>query len=233
MSPNPPIHPTLSKSLELDILELALFRSLRHWKGCWEAQFVTADLSVCGVKKVTSSLVVVVIIISPNATPRCIFNPSHLPNPSPSYLWKLIHLLHAAFIKGWISILDPAPGTGDESIQETLKDLLEGYVAVTDQPACMFTGELVAAFPDAVVICTTRDPEKWWPSMNYVAGAIYKWHVDVLFLVLPKLRYFGKCKKALKTRSVMFLSHLQLFALLSVFLPLLLKNSVSSHLTIY
>ena len=37
---------------------------------------------------------------------------------------------------------------------------------MTDNPAILFTGEMAAAFPDAKIICTTRDPEKWWASME-------------------------------------------------------------------
>jgi hypothetical protein len=47
-------------------------------------------------------------------------------------------------------------------IKNTLRDLVAGYVALTDVPGAHFTGELVELYPDAVVICTTRDPGRWW-----------------------------------------------------------------------
>jgi hypothetical protein len=75
-------------------------------------------------------------------------------------------LIIPVWIKKWISICNAEPGKDDGYIQNTLKDLLEGYVAVTDHPAILFTGEMAAAFPDAKIICTTRDAEKWWVSME-------------------------------------------------------------------
>ncbi|KAJ7154062.1 P-loop containing nucleoside triphosphate hydrolase protein [Mycena filopes] len=44
-------------------------------------------------------------------------------------------------------------------------DQLLGHCqAVTDVPAILFSEELIAAYPDAKVILTTRDPAKWWKS---------------------------------------------------------------------
>jgi hypothetical protein len=42
--------------------------------------------------------------------------------------------------------------------------LLEGYDASTDLPACIYWREMMEAFPDAKVILTVREPEKWWDS---------------------------------------------------------------------
>jgi hypothetical protein len=42
--------------------------------------------------------------------------------------------------------------------------LLEGYDATADLPAALYYRELLAAFPEARVILTVRDPEKWWQS---------------------------------------------------------------------
>jgi hypothetical protein len=44
--------------------------------------------------------------------------------------------------------------------------LFAGYEAVTDAPTYLFIPELVEAFPDAKVILTVRDPEKWWVSFK-------------------------------------------------------------------
>jgi hypothetical protein len=45
------------------------------------------------------------------------------------------------------------------------RKLLAGYDATADVPACLYYRELLQAFPDARVILTVRDPEKWWQSM--------------------------------------------------------------------
>src|ERR1700761_1437417 len=38
--------------------------------------------------------------------------------------------------------------------------------AVTDVPHILFAEDLIAAYPDAKVILTTRDPEEWWKSYS-------------------------------------------------------------------
>ncbi len=43
-------------------------------------------------------------------------------------------------------------------------ELLKDYVALVDWPGASFWPELIAAFPDAVVVLSIRDPEKWYAS---------------------------------------------------------------------
>lgn len=42
--------------------------------------------------------------------------------------------------------------------------LLSNYDATADLPAALYYREQMAAFPDAKVILTVRDPEAWWQS---------------------------------------------------------------------
>lgn len=42
--------------------------------------------------------------------------------------------------------------------------LLRGYQAAVDYPACSFYQELMDAFPDARVVLSVRDPERWYES---------------------------------------------------------------------
>lgn len=44
--------------------------------------------------------------------------------------------------------------------------LFEGYEAAVDWPVAGFWQELSEAFPDALVILSTRDPERWWESAS-------------------------------------------------------------------
>jgi len=44
--------------------------------------------------------------------------------------------------------------------------LFQGYVAAVDWPASAFWPELAAAFPDALIVFSTRDPESWWQSAS-------------------------------------------------------------------
>lgn len=44
--------------------------------------------------------------------------------------------------------------------------IFRGYQATTDWPACVFYEELMQAYPEAKVILTLRDPEKWYESAS-------------------------------------------------------------------
>jgi hypothetical protein len=44
--------------------------------------------------------------------------------------------------------------------------LLEGYVAQVDWPGASFWPELSAAYPDALVILSVRDPDVWYTSAS-------------------------------------------------------------------
>ncbi len=44
--------------------------------------------------------------------------------------------------------------------------LLEGYQATVDWPGCTFYRELMAAYPDAKVVLSVRDPERWFESAS-------------------------------------------------------------------
>jgi hypothetical protein len=42
--------------------------------------------------------------------------------------------------------------------------IFEGYQSTTDYPGCMFWRELAAKYPEAKIILTVRDPDKWFES---------------------------------------------------------------------
>jgi hypothetical protein len=44
--------------------------------------------------------------------------------------------------------------------------LFRDYRAAVDWPAAAYWPEIGAAFPDAVILLSTRDPESWWKSAN-------------------------------------------------------------------
>jgi Sulfotransferase domain len=45
-------------------------------------------------------------------------------------------------------------------------ELLGDYQSTTDFPGCVFWPELIAAYPDAKVILTVRDSERWYESVQ-------------------------------------------------------------------
>lgn len=47
--------------------------------------------------------------------------------------------------------------------------------AVLDTPCCLFVDELTAAYPDAKVILTTRDVDKWYESMMATVFRSFEW----------------------------------------------------------
>ncbi len=67
-------------------------------------------------------------------------------------------------------------------------NLFIGYEATVDFPACVFYRELMAAFPDAVVILSVRDAERWWASFAKLLGLVSK---AQLFNVVPMFRKFS------------------------------------------
>lgn len=87
-------------------------------------------------------------------------------------------------------------------MKKNLRDLTAGYVACTDMPAIVFTEELCDIYPDAIVICTTRDPLNWYESANFVMKVPNLWWLDILFLPMPILRRFGAWRDTLTDRLV-------------------------------
>jgi hypothetical protein len=74
---------------------------------------------------------------------------------------------------------------------------------ITDGPGNQFTEELLDTYPEAIVICTTRDPERWWKSIQPVLDKVDSMAaLDLLFLPLPTLRHFGSWIRALKERGL-------------------------------
>jgi Sulfotransferase domain len=57
-------------------------------------------------------------------------------------------------------------------------ELFEGYQSAIDFPACAFYKELMVRYPDAKVVLTVRDPERWYDSARstiYAANRAFPW----------------------------------------------------------
>lgn len=67
--------------------------------------------------------------------------------------------------------------------------LFQGYQAIVDWPGCTFYKELMAEYPDAKVVLSVRDPEKWYES---VLTTIYRltstWEYAVIWFFVPHMR---------------------------------------------
>jgi hypothetical protein len=51
------------------------------------------------------------------------------------------------------------------------EQIFDGYRATVDWPGCTFYAQLMQRYPDAKVILTVRDPQKWYES---VYNTIYR-----------------------------------------------------------
>jgi hypothetical protein len=61
-------------------------------------------------------------------------------------------------IPGWIDAIEGRPVDWDK--------LLDGYVAIVDWPGGSFWRELLAANPNALVLLSVRDADKWYQSAS-------------------------------------------------------------------
>lgn len=65
----------------------------------------------------------------------------------------------------------------------------------------MLVEELLDAYPDAIVIITTRDTDKWWASFEAVSKQVLAISaLSVLFTPLATVRCFGTWIDAMKRR---------------------------------
>ncbi|CAI7566441.1 unnamed protein product [Penicillium discolor] len=97
-------------------------------------------------------------------------------------------------IKSWMPILQnwlkKDDSTSRENMLTLLRRRLAGYVAITDSPGSELIPELMELFPDAKVICTTRDPISWEKSMLYIQSLTGVWFARAVLLPLDGMRHF-------------------------------------------
>lgn len=75
-------------------------------------------------------------------------------------------------------------------LHKLLRELTAGFVATSDFPAGHFAPDLLEIYPDAVVVCVTRDREKWWRSCEPVVRNAQSWFLDVLLWSMPGWRWW-------------------------------------------
>ncbi|KAI9750791.1 MAG: hypothetical protein M4579_006312 [Chaenotheca gracillima] len=66
-------------------------------------------------------------------------------------------------------------GEGEAFGRKEFDEVLGDFDAVTDAPPCVFVDELTAAYPEAKVVLTTRDPDKWLASMRSTIFEVNAW----------------------------------------------------------
>ncbi|KAF2874006.1 hypothetical protein BDV95DRAFT_592155 [Massariosphaeria phaeospora] len=98
-----------------------------------------------------------------------------------------------AEIRSWIKLLShfpPKSPSDKKLINDVLKQRFDGYAAATDAPTSGLAEQLVELYPDAIVICTVRDPDAWVKSMEGVSNVSTMWFLRFVLFPLPGMRYF-------------------------------------------
>lgn len=98
-------------------------------------------------------------------------------------------------IQKWIEVCKHTPircAADRAFVMENVEQLLSGFAACTDLPSLAFVEELMAIYPEAKVICTVRDPEQWWASMEPVVTRGNLTLLSWILAPLPTLRLFRK-----------------------------------------
>jgi len=106
---------------------------------------------------------------------------------------QALFLREEPHLKRWIDIIrhTPIKTVQDKKIvKDSLKEQMKGYVACTDSPLIQFVEELVELYPNATVICTVRDPDDSWRSMEPLIRNLNMGFLNFVFWPLPTLRYF-------------------------------------------
>jgi hypothetical protein len=101
-------------------------------------------------------------------------------------------------VKNWIKIQQK--GADEDVIRDTLRKLTAGYVATTDTPMIQFTEELTKLYPNAIVICTTREKDAWYRSSQALNQNTGLWWLDYVFFPMPTLRLFGQWRNTIGER---------------------------------
>jgi hypothetical protein len=76
------------------------------------------------------------------------------------------------------------------------EQIFKGYQAVVDFPGAFFYKELMQQYPDAKVILTVRDPEKWYKSamdtIYQLPKGFDKFMMNLVGLFKPEVRHVSK-----------------------------------------
>jgi Sulfotransferase domain len=70
--------------------------------------------------------------------------------------------------------------------------LFAGYQATVDLPGCLFYRELLEKYPEAKVILTVRDPERWYDSVNQTIYFAHNTFFKRAAILYPRTRDFRR-----------------------------------------
>lgn len=83
-----------------------------------------------------------------------------------------------------------------------LREATAGFAGATDIPATMFLAELVELYPDAKVVLVTRDPARWFRSMEPImrSVSVNPWILRVVLWPCPTWRWAPTWIAGMSTR---------------------------------
>jgi len=73
-------------------------------------------------------------------------------------------------------------------LQINWDEVFEGFEAAVDWPSAAFYKELMDHFPDAKVILTAREPERWYKSTRETIYSVSNKMPWILMLLIPRVR---------------------------------------------
>lgn len=80
----------------------------------------------------------------------------------------------------------------EKKMDEMIRSIFDGYVATMDCPAAALVPEIMRAYPDALVVATTRDQKSWWRSMEHMNGLMSNWYMPLVVMWLNKTQGYGE-----------------------------------------
>jgi hypothetical protein len=96
-----------------------------------------------------------------------------------------VHELTLGYVY-WNEAIDPKSyAKGKPYVKAELDKLLKQCTAISNMPAIVFVDELLAAYPDAQVVLTTRDIDSWLASFNNSVYVVLEARLNRLHAVFP------------------------------------------------
>ncbi|RFU26964.1 hypothetical protein B7463_g9364, partial [Scytalidium lignicola] len=95
-------------------------------------------------------------------------------------------------------------GTEKPFGRKEFDEFLGGFSGISDIPAAIFVEELMDAYPEAKIILTTRDEDKWFESMKSTI-----WHAETISPLGQRMRKYMWSENPEKRGKVIFREHNQ------------------------
>ncbi|KFH47480.1 hypothetical protein ACRE_015940 [Hapsidospora chrysogenum ATCC 11550] len=94
------------------------------------------------------------------------------------------------YVKLWTQVMDARHDR--PRLLKLLRQATAGFVAITDAPGNLFVAELLELYPDAEVVCVTRDRQRWWKSWESVTQQAGAGFLNWFLAPVPGKRWYPK-----------------------------------------